>query len=238
MTGWELIPIKNNLSKKTFGLCSTNGETIHEVKCPCLSTLYSKNVLRIGSGIIHLINAIPHLDGDIQIVLCAAVPDTEAIDREMKEKIEKVRGNSKNQIIWISEVLPKDHLAVLYSHASVFVCPSVYEPFGIINLEAMACNTPVVASAVGGIPDAVVHNETGLLVDFEPVSSDNSEPMHPERFSRDLAAAINQLLGSPEKMKAMGIECRKRVEQHFSWESIARQTLAFYHDLIRAHLSP
>ena len=186
-------------------------------------------------GIIHLINGIPHLDGDIQIVLCAAVPDTEAIDREMKGKIEEVRSNSKNQIIWISEVVPKDHLAVLYSHASVFVCPSVYEPFGIINLEAMACDTPVVASAVGGIREVVVHNETGLLVDFE--SGDNFEPKRPEQFSRDLAAAINQLLGSPEKLKAMGIKSRKRVEQHFSWENIARQTLEYYREVIGTYRS-
>lgn len=181
-------------------------------------------------GIIHLINGIPHLDGDIQIVLCAAVPDTEAMDRKLNDKIEEVRGNSKNQIILISETVPEDHLAVLYSHASVFVCPSVYEPFGIINLEAMACNTPVVASAVGGIREVVVHNETGLLVDFEP--GDNFEPKRPEQFSRDVAAAINQLLASPEKLKTMGIESRKRVEQHFSWENIARQTLDYYREVI------
>jgi len=181
-------------------------------------------------GIIHLINGIPHLDGDIQIVLCAAVPDTEAMDRKLNDKIEEVRGNSKNQIILISETVPEDHLAVLYSHASVFVCPSVYEPFGIINLEAMACNTPVVASAVGGIREVVVHNETGLLVDFEP--GDNFEPKRPEQFSRDVAAAINQLLASPEKLKTMGIKSRKRVEQYFSWENIARQTLDYYREVI------
>jgi glycogen synthase len=185
-------------------------------------------------GIIHLINGIPHIDRDIQIVLCAAAPDTLAIVKEMKGKIEKVKGNSKNQIIWISEVVPEDHLAVLYTHASVFVCPSVYEPFGIINLEAMACNTPVVASAVGGIREVVVHNETGLLVDFE--SGDNFEPKRPEQFSRDLAAAINQLLASPEKLIAMGIESRKIVEQHFSWKNIARQTLEYYQEVTARHL--
>jgi starch synthase len=184
-------------------------------------------------GIIHLISGIPHLDDDIQIVLCAAVPDTEAIGREMNEKIEEVRGNSKNQIIWISEVVPENHLAILYSHASVFVCPSVYEPFGIINLEAMACNTPVVASAVGGIREVVIHNKTGLLVDFE--SGDNVQPKRPEQFSRDLAAAINQLLASPEKLKAMGTESRKRVEQHFSWGNIAQQTLEYYREVTDAY---
>ena len=184
-------------------------------------------------GIIHLINAIPHLDDDIQIVLCAAVADTEAIDRKLNGKIEEVRDNGKNQILLISKIVPEDHLAVLYSHASVFVCPSVYEPFGIINLEAMACNTPVVASAVGGIREVVVHNETGLLVDFE--AGDNFEPKRPEQFSRDLAAAINQLLASPEKLKAMGIESRRRIEEHFSWKNIARQTLEYYREVIGTH---
>ena len=184
-------------------------------------------------GIIHLINGIPHLNGDIQVVLCAAVPDTEAMDRKLNEKIEEVRGNSKNQIILISETVPEDHLVVLYSQASVFVCPSVYEPFGIINLEAMACNTPVVASAVGGIREVVVHNETGLLVDFD--SGDNFEPKDPEQFSRDLAAAINQLLAAPEKLKAMGIASRQRVEQHFSWRKIAHQTLEYYREVTEAY---
>ncbi|UCG14890.1 MAG: glycogen synthase [Deltaproteobacteria bacterium] len=184
-------------------------------------------------GILHLINALPYIEGDVQVVLCAGAPDTEAIAKEMKEKVEWVRTKRDNHIIWISELVPREQLIVLYSHAAVFVCPSVYEPFGIINLEAMACNTPVVASAVGGIPDVVVHNETGLVVDFEPVSSDNSEPKHPEQFSRDLAAAINQILRSPERIEAMGMACRKRVEKHFDWKSIAEETLEYYRQLVQ-----
>ena len=183
-------------------------------------------------GIIHLLNALPYLEDDIQVVLCAEAPDTEAIGREMKEKVERVRSRKYHHLIWISEFVPSERIVVQYSHATLFVCPSVYEPFGIINLEAMACETPVVASAVGGIREVVVHNDTGLLVDFEPAGSDNSEPKDPEQFSRDLAAAIHQLLFSPEKLKAMGIESRKRVEQHFSWESIARQTLEYYREVI------
>ena len=120
-------------------------------------------------------------------------------------------------------------MVVLYSHASLFICPSVYEPFGIINLEAMACNTPVVASAVDGIPEVVVHDETGLLVDFE--DGNNSEPKNPEKFSRDLAVAINGLLHSPEKLESMAVKARQRVEKYFSWESIARQTLAYYQEV-------
>ena len=184
-------------------------------------------------GIIHLVNGLPYVDREIQVVLCAGAPDTEEIDREMKQRVEKVRATTGNQIIWISEFLPEDHIVVLNSHASIFVCPSVYEPFGIINLEAMACNTPVVASTVGGIPEVVVHNETGLLVDFE--SGNNFEPKHPEQFSRDLAAAINKLMSSPKKLKAMGAASRMRVEQHFSWENISRQTLDYYREVIGTH---
>jgi alpha-maltose-1-phosphate synthase len=184
-------------------------------------------------GIIHLVNGLPYVDREIQVVLCAGAPDTEDIDREMKQRVETVRAATDNQIIWISEFLPEDHIVVLNSHASVFVCPSVYEPFGIINLEAMACNTPVVAAAVGGIPEVVVHNETGLLVEFE--SGNNLEPKHPEQFSRDLASAINKLMSSPKKLKAMGAASRMRVEQHFSWEDISRQTLDYYREVIGTH---
>jgi starch synthase len=184
-------------------------------------------------GIIHLVNGLPYIERDTQIVLCAGAADTEKIDGEMKQRVEEVRASTDNQIIWIPEFLPEDHMVVLYSHASLFVCPSVYEPFGIINLEAMACNTPVVASAVGGIREVVVHNETGLLVDLD--LGDNLEPKHPEQFSRDLASAINQLLASPEKLKAMGRKSRNRVEQHFGWGNIARQTLAYYREVITAY---
>ena len=184
-------------------------------------------------GIIHLVNGLPYVNRDIQIVLCAGAPDTEEIHLEMKQRVEEVRAARNNHIIWISKFLPQDHIVVLYSHASLFVCPSVYEPFGIINLEAMACNTPVVASAVGGIREVVVPNQTGLLVEFEP--GDNFEPKNPGKFSRDLAAAIDQLLTSPEILKAMGMESRKRVEQHFSWRTIARQTLEYYREVTEVH---
>ena len=184
-------------------------------------------------GIIHLVNGLPYLNGGIQVVLCAGAPDTKEIDLEMRQLVEEVRAATNNQLIWISKFLSRDHIVVLYSHASLFVCPSVYEPFGIINLEAMACNTPVVASAVGGIREVVVPDQTGLLVDFKP--GDNFEPKSPEQFSRDLAAAINQLMALPEKLKAMGMESRKRVEEHFSWRNIARQTLEYYREVTETY---
>src|SRR5690606_33397110 len=120
----------------------------------------------------------------------------------------------------------------LYSHAAVFVCPSVYEPFGIINLEAMACETPVVASAVGGIPEVLAHGETGLLVPITPVSETNVEPRDPEQYARDLASAINTLMSDPARRQEMSLRARARVEAEFGWPSIARQTLAFYQELI------
>lgn len=184
-------------------------------------------------GIIHLVNAIQHISKDIQIVLCAGAPDTEEVGREMASKVEEAQIKSHNDIIWISRIIPKKDLVALYSHASLFICPSVYEPFGIINLEAMACGTPVVASATGGIPEVVVHNETGLLISFEPVSSADFEPRDPERFSYDLATAINNLLANPDKAEAMARKSRQRVEQHFSWSSIAQKTLEFYKGLLK-----
>jgi len=186
-------------------------------------------------GIIHLINALPYLRESVQVVLCAGAPDTKAIGAEMQAKVKEVSARTQNGIVWIPDIVPKDHLVILYSHASLFACPSVYEPFGIINLEAMACKTPVVASAVGGIPEIVVPGETGMLVPFEPLSEDDPEPKNPDRYARDLAAAINELMTAPEKIKTMGDASRKRVEKYFSWKSIAVQTVEFYGKAIERH---
>lgn len=183
-------------------------------------------------GIIHLVNAIEHFAPGVQVVLCAGAPDTPEIGREMAEAVERARGASTDPIIWIPEMLSKDLVIHLYTHAAIFVCPSVYEPFGIINLEAMACETPVVASAVGGIPEVVVDGETGLLVPTDPVSASDVEPRDPDQFARTLAAAVNTLLAAPARRQAMAARSRERVETHFSWQSIARQTVDFYQELI------
>jgi glycogen synthase len=183
-------------------------------------------------GIIHLVNAIRHIRPGVQIVLCAGAPDTPEIAVEMTEAVERARARSPHDIIWIQEMLPKDKVISLYTHAAIFVCPSVYEPFGIINLEAMACETPVVASSVGGIPEVVEHGETGLLVAPEAISATEVEPRNPEQFSRDLATAVNVLLDDPALRASMAEKARIRVERKFSWTSIARQTLEFYQELI------
>lgn len=183
-------------------------------------------------GIIHLVNAIRAIDTGVQIVLCAGAPDTKEIGEEMEQAVRDAWQHTDNPVIWIDEMLPKDEVIVLYSQASVFVCPSVYEPFGIINLEAMACETPVVASAVGGIPEVVIPDETGLLVPISPRSKSDVEPANPDKFSADLASAVNRLLRSPEKCAEMGKRARRRVEDHFSWASVAARTLGFYQQVV------
>jgi glycogen synthase len=183
-------------------------------------------------GILHLVEAIRHFDPEIQVVLCAGAPDTDAIGDEMAARVEAVQAETDNPIVWIDEMLPREDIITMYTHAEVFVCPSVYEPFGIINLEAMACETPVVASAVGGIPEIVVPGETGLLVDVDPTEGDTVEPADPDGFARRLADGVNALMDDPDRRSAMGTAARTRVEQQFSWRAIAEQTLGFYQTLL------
>ena len=185
-------------------------------------------------GIIHLVRAIKWIRPGTQIVLCAGAPDTPEIAREMKERVAEARRESANPIVWIPEIVPKDDIIKLYSQAKLFICPSVYEPFGIINLEAMACGIPVVASAVGGIKEVVVNDKTGLLVPLTPVGGNDFEPLDPDQFAKDLAAAVNSLLDDPERLRKMGLRARERVEHFFSWTSIARWTTDFYWDLVQA----
>jgi glycogen synthase len=186
-------------------------------------------------GIIHLVNAIRHFQPGVQVVLCAGAPDTPEIGKEMAEAVDRARTGSQHPIIWIREMLPKDTIITLYTHAAIFVCPSVYEPFGIINLEAMACETPVVASAVGGIPEVVDHGTTGLLVAPDVMGPTEVEPRHPEQFSKDLASAVNCLMADPDLRTRMAGAARARVEEQFSWTSVARRTLEFYAHVIEKH---
>jgi glycogen synthase len=183
-------------------------------------------------GILHLVRAIRHLQPGVQVVLCAGAPDTDAIAQEMTTLVDEAKREAAAKVIWIPEMLPKEVVIALYSHAAVFVCPSVYEPFGIINLEAMACETPVIAAEVGGIPEIVVPGETGILVPFEAEGGGSAEPRDPDRYSRALASAINELMGAPERRTAMGKASRARVLANFSWRYIAGVTLDFYRDLL------
>jgi starch synthase len=173
------------------------------------------------------------------VVLCAGAPDTQEIAAELRRKVEDARQHHP-RIVWIEKMVTKPEAIQLYSNARVFCCPSVYEPFGIINLEAMACRAPVVASATGGIKEVVVDGETGYLVPFDQ-DPQTSFPTNPEKFARDLAARIQQLLDDPAKCRRFGNAGRKRVESIFSWSAIARQTIQLYESLIelqRSHSNP
>ena len=182
-------------------------------------------------GIIHLVNAVKYFNPGFQIVLCAGAPDTKEIAAEMKAAVREAQKRHAG-VIWIEEMVDTRTKVELYSNAAVFVCPSIYEPFGIINLEAMACHTPVVASAVGGIKEVVVHGETGFFIPIDQMAESPFEPVSPDRFSRDIAARVNELMGDPAKRRAMGEAGRRRVEQVFGWPAIATQTARLYESLV------
>ncbi|MGA3049759.1 MAG: glycogen synthase [Terracidiphilus sp.] len=181
-------------------------------------------------GVTHLVDAIRYLPPETQVVLCAGAPDTPEIAAELRQKVEDARQRHP-RIVWIEKMVTKPEAIQLYSNARVFCCPSVYEPFGIINLEAMACRAPVVASATGGIKEVVVHGETGYLVPFDQ-DPHTSFPTNPEKFARDLASGIQQLLDDSEKCQRFGAAGRRRVESIFSWTAIARQTIQLYESLV------
>jgi alpha-maltose-1-phosphate synthase len=181
-------------------------------------------------GIIHLVNAIKYLDAGFQVVLCAGAPDTPEIAEEMKRAVAEAQ-RIRHGVIWIEKMVPKDVVYELYSHAAVFCCPSIYEPFGIINLEAMACETAVVASAVGGIKEVVVDGQTGYLVPLEQMQESPFEPVNPDKFSRDLADRINRLMRDEKLRTEFGRAGRKRAVETFSWAAIAAETKKMYESL-------
>ncbi len=181
-------------------------------------------------GIIHLVNAIKYLEAGIQVVLCAGAPDTPEIAAEMQAAVAAAK-QEHGGVIWIEKMLARPSVIDLYGKAAVFCCPSIYEPFGIINLEAMACETAVVASAVGGIKEVVVHGETGFLVPLEQMRESPFEPVNPDQFARDLAARINELMNQPELRARFAKAGRARAVARFSWASIAEQTRALYESL-------
>ena len=182
-------------------------------------------------GIVHLVRAIQFMDKGFQIVLCAGAPDTPEIATEMKEAVESAT-KKRSDIIWIEEMVDRKAVIELYSHAAVFCCPSIYEPFGIINLEAMACETAVVASAVGGIKEVVVDGETGFLVPLEQMKETPFEPTNPEKFARDLAVRVNQLMKDQHLREKFGQAGRKRAKEKFSWSAIAAETRKLYASLL------
>ncbi len=182
-------------------------------------------------GLGHLLDATPWIDPAAQLVLCAGAPDTAEIAAETEAKMTRVRS-ARGNVIWIEEMLPKPDLIQILSHANVFVCPSVYEPMGIVNLEAMACEAPVVATAVGGIPEVVEDGVTGLLVRYEARPDGTGTPADPAGLAADLAARVNELLADPARARAMGLAGRTRAVERFGWDVAAAETLALYERLL------
>lgn len=171
-------------------------------------------------GLLHLLDAARHLHPSLGLVLCAGAPDTEEIARETESRVAALRA-ARSHVYWVPEMLSRPAVIQLYSHARVFCCPSIYEPFGLINLEAMACGAPVVASAVGGIKEVVVPGETGLLVPFEPTPQPPYGPANPERFARNLAVALDRVAEDPEGARRMGEAGRQRVLERYAWSAVA-----------------
>jgi alpha-maltose-1-phosphate synthase len=182
-------------------------------------------------GFQHLVRAIQFMDRDFQIVLCAAAPDTPQLGEEMRIAVERAQAQRPG-IMWINEMVDQHAACELYSHAAVFICPSIYEPFGIINLEAMACETAVVASAVGGIREVVVDGKTGFLVPLEQMDESPFEAIDPDKFAGDLAQRVKELMRDRQLRERFGKAGRKRVEENFSWAAIAAKTKALYASLL------
>ncbi|MGW0562210.1 glycogen synthase [Streptomyces sp. NPDC003016] len=176
-------------------------------------------------GVPHLLRAARRLDPATQLVLCAGAPDTPEIEREFRELVDELR-RTRDGVHWIERMLPRPDVVQLLTHAAVFVCPSVYEPLGIVNLEAMACGTPVVASAVGGIPEVVEHDGTGLLVPYDEAD--------PEGFESGLADAVDRLTGDRRTASRMGEAGRRRAVRDFGWDAVARRTAGVYEEILKS----
>jgi glycogen synthase len=188
-------------------------------------------------GIKHFLRAAEHLEPNAQIVLCAAAPDTPQMADEVEAAVNKLQQKRQGGVVWVRDAVPLCDLPSIYAGAAVYCCPSIYEPFGITNLEAMSCRTPVVATRTGGIPEIIVEGETGYLVDKTAISATDPEARDPEGFALGLAEAMNRILRSPELGRELGEKARQRVVDHFSWASIARQTLAFYEEVAARYRS-
>jgi starch synthase len=250
--------IYNGIDLKQYQYnAQTDALTKYGVDCTRPYVLFVGRITR-QKGVTHLVDAVRYLAPGTQVILCAGAPDTPEIAAEMREKVEALRRETPgsqpagheqvtrdggraiatgdptgtgHNIVWIEQMVTKEEAIQLYSHCAVFCCPSVYEPFGIINLEAMACGAPVVASATGGILEVVVDGETGCLVPFEP-DSVTGFPVNADKFARDLAARISELMADPARCKKFGQAGRKRVEAIFSWDAIAAQTVELYRGLV------
>lgn len=178
-------------------------------------------------GLTYLLEAVSDLPDDVQIILCAGAADTPEILAEVTQKVEQLQAD-RSGVIWISEHLSPTDLSVILSHATTFVCPSIYEPLGIVNLEAMACGIPVVGTATGGIPEVIDDGVTGWLVPIEQHMDGTGIPLDPQKFVSDLSRALNVAVSDVSLAKQMGVAARSRAATHFNWDVIAEQTRGIY----------
>ncbi len=184
-------------------------------------------------GLVHLVRAASQLDPDTQVILLAGAPDTPEIAQEFNEAFAKVEAERGGGVVWVQEMLPRPEVRQVMSNATVFACPSIYEPLGIVNLEAMATETAVVASAVGGIPEVVMDGETGYLVEYDPARAGDADYI--ANFESTFASKINELTRDPQLAEKFGKAGRQRCIDHFSWETIAKQTVEVYQAAIDRH---
>jgi starch synthase len=182
-------------------------------------------------GVEYLLRAARDFDPAAQLVLCAGSADTAELGAEVERRVSELRAE-RDGVVWLEQMLPKAEVIQLLSHATVFACPSIYEPLGIVNLEAMACEAAVVATATGGIVEVVDDGETGLLVPIEPGDDGTGAPRDPERFAGEFAERVNALVRDPDRADAMGRAGRRRAIEQFAWPTIAEQTSALYHSLV------
>jgi len=194
------------------------------------SVLFVGRITR-QKGLTHLLDAATYIDPSAQLVLCAGAADTPELAAEVQAKFDRLRAE-RDGVVWIERMLPKHEVIQLLTHAAVFVCPSIYEPLGIVNLEAMACETAVVATATGGIPEVVEDGVTGLLVPFDPVDDPSRTPRDPDRFAREIAERVNRLLADPGEADRMGDAGRRRAVAEFSWATVAERVEALYRALV------
>jgi starch synthase len=181
-------------------------------------------------GVPYLLDAALDIDPSAQLVLCAGAPDTPELAAEVQQKVDTLRS-ARGNVIWLDQMLAKDEIIQLLTHATVFVCPSIYEPQGIVNLEAMGCETAVVATDTGGIPEVVEDGVTGLLVPFAARDHGSRDPVDPKSFVTGIADRVNELLADPGRAEEMGRAGRARAVEHFAWPAIAEQTAALYRRL-------